>query len=165
MVSLAAFLIGVEALEGQGHLFPPLCFPLWEITGMRLDPNNGHHAVVLMPEDVAMIDEVAYIRPAEVHANFDAWVEPRPGPEGNLDHIEELPILRVHRRAVLFQEQEMNLMEVEFMIFQGPVLDGPVLRRSLRGDDGRRIVGIEKHRSCSVNGDEKVRGAERVVRV
>lgn len=49
---------------------------------------------------------------------------PRAGPIGHLDGVQILPV--VHSNPVLFQFQEMNLMNVKFMIFHGAVLDGPV---------------------------------------
>jgi hypothetical protein len=65
-----------------------------------------------------------------------------------------LPI--AHRSAVLFKQQEVNLMNMKLVILQRPVFDGPVLRRSLRCHDGRRIVRIEQRRRLPIDGDEKV---------
>src|ERR1700733_11585632 len=50
--------------------------------------DNGHHALILMVENVAVIYEVADIGPAKVHPNRDAGI--RMGrvtiPVGNFDH-------------------------------------------------------------------------------
>src|SRR6185312_11196955 len=41
---------------------------------MRQNTNDRHHAVVLVSEDVAVIDEVADVGSAEVHTHLDARV-------------------------------------------------------------------------------------------
>src|SRR5437764_2093067 len=122
---------------------------------------------------MAVIDKVSNVGATEVHANLDVWK--RVGgitiPEWYLDHVQELPVdpRRLHAAVdleiVLGQYLEMDLVEVEFMMFRRAVLDGPVLDRTLPGDDGRRVIGVEEHRSCSVHGNKKVRGAVGIGRI
>jgi hypothetical protein len=118
----------------------------------RKDPNNRHHSVVFMLGDMAMIDKIPNVDSSEIHPNRHAGKGvPRIAvPIGNLHHIHKLPLDRPVRPAAVYlevalcQEQEMRLMHVKFVIFQCPVLDGPVFYRSLRGDDGRRVRRAEK---------------------
>jgi hypothetical protein len=39
----------------------------------RQNPNDGHHALILMVEDVAVVDKVSNIRPPEVDPESHAW--------------------------------------------------------------------------------------------
>jgi hypothetical protein len=61
---------------------------------MRQDSYDRHHSIVLVPEDVTVIDEVADIRSTEIHPNLYARVGTRAAPERHLVHIEELPLIR-----------------------------------------------------------------------
>src|ERR1700730_7567270 len=76
----------------------------------RQHAHDGHHAVILMPEDVAVIDEITDIRSAEVHADSDARIGARAGPVWDLVHVVELLLLRWHWHAVHRQQQEMDLV-------------------------------------------------------
>ena len=105
-----------------------------------------------MEDEVAMVDEISYHRSAEVHANLDTWIRACPCPEWNVDGIQILPLLRWHGQTVPRQEKEVNLMNVERVIFLGPVLNGPVLDGYLRRGNRRRIVRIEELRSLPVHG-------------
>src|SRR5579871_2142315 len=51
----------------------------------------------------------------------------------------------------------MGLMEVELMILQCPVLDGPIFNRPLNGHDGGRISGIVKSAFLPFDRDKKKR--------
>src|SRR5580698_2115873 len=82
----------------------------------RFHSNDRHHAAVLVSENMAMVDEIADQRAAEIHPHFNARVRPRARPIRYLNRVEILPV--AHRNAVLFQRQEMNLMNVEFVILQ-----------------------------------------------
>ena len=110
-----------------------------------------------MRQDVAMIDEVANVRAAKIHADRYARIRTGARPVRDLNHIMELLLLLRHRHAVDCEQQEMNLVHVKFMDFPGAVLDGPVFHRSLRGCDRRRVVGVKYLRSRSVDGDEEFR--------
>ena len=103
-------------------------------------PDDRHHAVILVAENVAMVYEVADIESSEVHANRDARI----GmvrvsvPVGHLDHVKVLALDRriglaaVDLEVVLRQHQEMDLMDMEVMVFQAAVLDPSVRRRVRR---------------------------------
>jgi hypothetical protein len=101
---------------------------------------------------MAVVHEVANVPPAEVHTNRHArvMVAPISVPVWNLDYVEELSVdawnglATIDLKVVLRQHQEVDLMNVELMIFRAAVLDGPVLNAALRGDDRGRIVGAEK---------------------
>ena len=97
---------------------------------------------------MAMVDEISYHRSAEVHANLDTWIRACPCPEWNVDGIQILPLLRWHGQTVPRQEKEVNLMNVERVIFLGPVLNGPVLDGYLRRGNRRRIVRIKSFGVC-----------------
>jgi hypothetical protein len=55
--------------------------------------------------------------------------------------------------AVAGKEQEMDLMDVEFVRFQAPILNGPVLDPALGSRDSGWIVGAESDRGSAVDGD------------
>src|SRR5579859_2395147 len=50
-------------------------------------------------------------------------------------------------------------MEMELMVLRSTVLDDPIFHCTLMGGDGRRVVGIEQYRCCSIHGNEEVGGA------
>ena len=56
-------------------------------------------------------------------------------------------------------------MDVELVILQRAVLDGPVFDRSLRGDDRGWIVGAEQGGWLTIHRDVKVSRATGIVRV
>jgi hypothetical protein len=70
-------------------------------------------------------------------------------PGRNLDHVEELveDARSLHRvvgfKVVLRLHQEVHLVEVELVVLQSVILDGPLFHRSLSCGDRRRSVGIE----------------------
>src|SRR5690348_3939806 len=82
---------------------------------LRQHPDNGHHPSILVIEDVAMIDEIAHDLAAEIHAYFHAGKFATPGPVRNLNRVVELPVLRRNGPAVSLQQQEMDLVDVEFV--------------------------------------------------
>ena len=65
----------------------------------RQHPNDGHHALILVVENVAVINEVPNIGTAEVHPNPHAriGVVRVSVPERNLDHIHELALNGLYR--------------------------------------------------------------------
>src|ERR1700732_4953420 len=85
----------------------------------RVHPDDRHHAVVLVAEDVAVIDEVADVRAAEVHAHLDARERARARPVRDLEHVEVLAVR--DRHAVLLELQEVDLGPVELVVLAGPV--------------------------------------------
>jgi hypothetical protein len=95
--------------------------------------------IAIMP---AVVDEVACQRAAEVHANLCARIWTGSRPVRDLNHIQKLPIC--DGRAVL--------VNVEFVIFQRAVLNRPVFDRSLRCNDGWRIVRAEQRSGLTISG-------------
>jgi hypothetical protein len=45
----------------------------------------------------------------------------------------------------------MNLVDVKFVILLGAILVGPVFDRTLRRDDGRRVVRVEERRRLAID--------------
>jgi len=84
-----------------------------------------------------VIDEIADVRPAEVQSNRDAGIGTLTTPVRHLDGVEKLLLFWRHRLAVYRQQQEVDLMDVKFVVFLGSILDRPVFHRSLR----RRMAG------------------------
>ncbi len=82
-----------------------------------------------------MVNEVANIGTAEIHPDRNAWV----GvcrisiPIGNLDHIHQLALqsldglAAVDLEMILREHHEVDLMEMEFVVFLRAILDRPVL--------------------------------------
>src|ERR1700733_1237700 len=110
---------------------------------------------------MAVIDKIANVRSAKVHPERNAWIR-MVGisvPKRHLDRIENLSVdalvglSAVDLEIVLRLHQEMDLMDVELMVLQGLILDRPVLNRTLRRSDCRRIVRIEENRRRARFGD------------
>jgi len=103
--------------------------------GRRLDPDNRHHSIVLVSGDVTVVDEVTSIRPAKIHPHGHRGKRMIriAVPKWSLDRIKHLPLdARVGLTAVNFEivlrlHQEMDLMDVELMMFKAPILNRPVL--------------------------------------
>lgn len=87
-----------------------------------------------MPCNMAVIDELAGVRPMEIQTNRHRWIRivRVAVPEWNLNRVEHLPLLVGERLAavnfeiVLRKQQQVDLMDVEPMIFQptrGAILD------------------------------------------
>jgi len=95
-----------------------------------------------------VIDEISGIRSAKVHSHGDVGISVGriPIPEGNLDHIDQLPLYCLDRLAaveleiVLRHHHEVNLMQVKLVILERAILDRPLFHGSLRGRDRRRII-------------------------
>src|SRR5215469_7887815 len=102
-----------------------------------------------MVQNVAMIDKISHIGPAEVHSEGYAGIVTDPIPVGNVHCVEELLLFRRQWVPISGQHQEMDLMHVKLMIFLGAVLDCPVLHRSLRRNNRRRFIRAEWPRSLS----------------
>ena len=89
-----------------------------------------------------MIDEGADdIRIAEIHAHLHAGIRPTPAPVRQIDRIADGRI--IDRLAIDLKHLEMNLMDVEDVIFQRRVFDHPVFHRARMHDDRWRIVHVE----------------------
>ena len=109
-----------------------------------------------MREDVAVIHEVANIHPAKIHQQLHLREGPvgilGVVPERDFDHVQELAVdsrrLRrsVDLEVVLGENLEVDLVHVEFVVLLGGVLNDPLLHRTLRGHDRRRVVVVEQRR-------------------
>src|ERR1700730_9180418 len=129
--------------------------------------NNVHHAQVLVAENVAMKDEIANVAPAESQAERDAgeWMVRVLVPEWNLDRIQVLTgdggclLGAVDFEVVLRFHQEVNLMDVKFVMLERTVLDGPLFHRSLSGHDVGRTIGIEHVLRLAFHVHEELRWA------
>ena len=104
-----------------------------------------------------MIDEVADVGSPEIHAKSDARIGALAAPVGDVDHVAVLAVEA--GLPSLCDHEEVNLVDVELVIFARAIFDGPVFHRALRGDDGRRIVGVEEFGRCAVDRDEEIGGA------
>jgi hypothetical protein len=121
---------------------------------LRVHLDGGHHAQVLMGQNVTVVDEGSYIHAAKVHEQLYL----RDGntrlahPEGHLYHVQKLAVDGGRRlgaiglEVVLRENLEMYLVHVEFMGLLGYVLNDPSLHGSLRGHHRRRIVVVEHDR-------------------
>src|SRR4029077_5485369 len=96
---------------------------LWLLVHM----DNRHHPQVLMREDVAVINEVSDVHPAEVHEQLHLRGRAlirilHVVPEWSLDHVQELAVdgrrLRtaIDLEVVLGENLEVDLVHVEFMV-------------------------------------------------
>src|ERR1700683_5260414 len=121
----------------------------------RQHPDDRHHAVILVAEDVAVVHEIADVLAAEVHSNRDARIWSGCGPVANLLHIQHLLLVGRNRHPVYRHQQKVNLMHMELVRFYRVVLDSPVFHRSLGGGDGGRIVGTEGALTLALHGDEE----------
>src|ERR1700761_9555881 len=72
--------------------------PFWQ------DADNRHHAVILVFENVAVIDEVADIHPAKIHSHGHAGIGSGSSPIRDVHRVEELPLLWWHRDAVPLEQ-------------------------------------------------------------
>src|ERR1700736_5864155 len=102
---------GVHPVDG-----PPGPVILGAQVSTRQYTDRRHHPVVLVPEDVTVIDEVAYVGPTKVHPYRNAGVRARTAPERNLVHVIELLLVRSHRHSIDRHQEEMNLMHVKLVI-------------------------------------------------
>jgi hypothetical protein len=142
----------------------PVCLLLYRPGGTGHDANDGHHSVIFMLGDMAVVDEVPDIESAEIHPNGDAreGVPRISVPKRNLNHVHKLPSDRVvwpaavNPEIILGQEQKMRLVHVKFVVLQSSVLDRPVLYRPLGRDNGGWICRAEKSRSCPLDRDVKL---------
>src|SRR5271156_3068757 len=95
-------------------------------------------------------------RIAEIKAALDAVVGmTRTFPEGNLIGVAHL---RRHRLSIHFEEQEMDLVDVEVMGLEGVVFDDPVFDRADMSGDCGLLVRFENLLFLSVNGDVELDG-------
>ena len=98
-----------------------------------------------MLQNVAVIDEGANdVRIAKIHAQLHAGIGSAATPEGQIDGVANGWI--VHRLAVDFEHLEMNLMDVEDVIFERCIFDHPVLDRARMHNDVGRVVHVEQAR-------------------
>src|SRR5215467_9626395 len=102
-----------------------------------------HHAKVLMQQDMAM----KHKGPggggiAKIHSHLHArvWV-PDPFPEGNLDGVSH--VLVRYGMPVLFEQHEVDLVNMEGMGLERAVLDGPVFDRSHLGGNHRFLIWLK----------------------
>ena len=99
-----------------------------------------------MAENMAVVHEIPNHRPAEVHSNLDARIRTGSTPIRNLHGIQILSA--IHRPAILFQQQEVDLVDMEFVVFLRAVFDCPVFDLALPGYDRGRIGRIEENGVC-----------------
>ena len=92
----------------------------------RLHPNDCHHSSILMVENMAMVDEVAHVRPAEIHPQSYTRIRTGPGPIRNIHCVEELLLFPLQRMPIHRHRQKVNLVNVKFMVLQRVILDRPV---------------------------------------
>ena len=90
-----------------------------------------------------MIDEVTDHGATEIHADppCSGNVALSPSRARHVEGVVELLLLFRHRLSIHFQQQEVNLVHMEFVQLSGTVLDRPVLNCSLRCHDCRRLLG------------------------
>src|SRR5215470_14553613 len=113
-----------------------LVLPIWR--GLCrlcwLDSNEAHHAAVFMLKQVAVVRKGAYdTGGAEIHAQLDARVFGGLAvPKGDVNGVAEKGFVR--RRVETFDQQEMDLVDVEGVQFERAILDDPVLDVALVDD-------------------------------
>ncbi len=91
-----------------------------------------------MAQNVAVINEVADIGPAKVHSQLYAGIRSASTPERNLYRVTVLLVQQGF--AVLCKKQEVNLMNMELMVFQSTIFNRPILDGALRGNNGGRVI-------------------------
>src|SRR5882757_8857770 len=67
------------------------------VNELGVHPDGRHHAAVFVFEDMAVVDEVADVRSAEIHPYRHARERPPACPERHIDHVEKLLLLLRHR--------------------------------------------------------------------
>ena len=141
------FACGCEPPKGKSApivgallLLPPCCLSL-----LLIYANDSHHAVILVAQNMAVENEIAHVRTAKVHPQRYARIRSRAGPVRHVNRIQILPSAR-YRNSVLRHFEEVNLVNVELVVFERAVLNRPVFHRTLRRYDRRRIVGIKQRR-------------------
>ena len=122
---------------------------------LRKHADNRHHAEILMIENVAVLDEVADCRPAEIHLDLDVCRIAFAVPIGHLEDIVELLLLFRNLDAIDGFHQEVDLMHVEFMDLRCAVLDRPFLHGAPCRRYRRWRVGIEDLLLLSIDRDEE----------
>ena len=88
-----------------------------------------------MLQDMAVIDEIARIRPTKIHAESHAgkWMIGVAVPGGDVNRIEKLSHDRrirggsIDLEVLLIANEKMDLMNMKLVPLQGTILDGPVL--------------------------------------
>ena len=62
----------------------------------RQDSDDGHHPAIFVIEDMAVIDEVADVGPAEIHSDLYARIGTGAGLIGEIHGIEHLLLGSIH---------------------------------------------------------------------
>src|SRR5271170_4458844 len=85
----------------------------WSLGNVRFDSDQAHHAIVLMFEKMAVVDESAHrIWIAKIHTEADAGVrESVTIVVRNVDRIAQKRL--IHRDAERFKQHEVQLMDVK----------------------------------------------------
>src|SRR6476619_3271556 len=102
---------------------------------LRLHPDDGHHAGVLVIENVTMVEEIAHNRAAEIHPYLDVWIFACAVPVADLVRIPPLLLIFRHGLSIFLQNLEVNLVHVKFMNLERTILDDPILHSAFPGDD------------------------------
>src|ERR1700730_2332642 len=72
----------------------------------RKNANDGHHPIILVPANVAVIHELSDSQAAKTPSRRDDRNRSCPHPERNLGHVNELLLGLRHRHAVPLEELE-----------------------------------------------------------
>ncbi len=122
--------------------------------GRRAAPPGRTWISPIMPrvfvlQNVAVVDKGSDdVGIAEVHAHLDAGIRAAAVPVRDVDGIADRGI--VDRLAIDRENLEVNLVDMEDVIFRGAVLDDPVLDGARVDDDVRRLVHGEGGRRLAL---------------
>jgi hypothetical protein len=72
------------------------------------DPDDRHHATIFMRQDVAMIDKIADVRTAKIHADRHARIRTGARPVRDLNRVMELLLRSRYRHSVDCEQHELN---------------------------------------------------------
>ena len=92
----------------------------------RQNSDDRHHPAIFVIEDVAVIDEVADVRPSKIHPHCDTRIRTSSLPKSDVSRIEDLLIFRRDRLTIPCYEREMDLVHVELVIFLRAIFDDPI---------------------------------------
>lgn len=90
-----------------------------------------------------MVNEIAHQVAAKIDSHLDARVWSLSFPEGDVDHVEILPLAQRERYAVTLEQQEMRSVKVKLVIVSASILNRPIFDCTLRchrRERSRRIV-------------------------
>ena len=92
--------------------------------------DHAHHSHIFVLKNVAVIEKRPHdVGIAKIHAQLHAGIRTRAIPIRQIDRVAQCAV--IHRLAIDLQHAEVDLVNVEDVIFLRPILNRPILHRAL----------------------------------